>query len=151
MTKPNHGRRVLSSSRSRLNSMRSMRSFVKGPGRPGPVSPTSTMNQGYGEVIYGRADRSSLHPIRLNPDSIRDWDREIQDFAVSYVERSSRRQTAGMASGHEETLRERSFRKRLKGCHSQVNYPYPRSAGRKNIKHHCYYSYHWAPFAGENR
>jgi hypothetical protein len=39
---------------------------------------------GYGEAIYGRADRS-LHAIRLDPAGTLIWDREIPGVVVNSV------------------------------------------------------------------
>lgn len=49
--------------------------------------PPITRNQGYGEAVFGRADRFSLHAIKLDPDGTRTWDREIQGIPINYVKK----------------------------------------------------------------
>jgi hypothetical protein len=48
--------------------------------------PSMTGSPGYGEAIYGRADRP-LHAIRLDPNGTLSWDREIRGVVVNYVEK----------------------------------------------------------------
>jgi hypothetical protein len=47
----------------------------------------STTSTDYGEAIYGRANRYSLHAVRIDPDGTLFWDREIPGVTVNYVEK----------------------------------------------------------------
>jgi hypothetical protein len=59
--------------------------------------PSATGIPGYGEAIYGRADRRPLHAIRLGPDGTLVGDREIRGVVVNYVEKVIQMQDGGYA------------------------------------------------------